>query len=232
MPAEVSSALYITRKKAKHSRCLVNKPLFQSVGIMNEDKAKITGVVLAGGRGRRMGGADKGLLLWRGRPLADYALDALRQVAGEVLINANRNHAEYARLGCPVIADPSEAFDGPLAGLLSALLAARAEYVLTAPCDAPGISGALLARLHEALTAAGAEVCAAHDGKRLHPVFLIAERRLAPDLSAYLADGGRKVETWLRSRRLALADYSDHPEMFVNINTPQDLEAWARAEPR
>ena len=193
---------------------------------MADARAQITGVVLAGGRGRRMGGADKGLLECRGRPLVSYALDALRQIAGTVCINANRNLPEYAHLGVPVIADRTDSFDGPLAGLLSAMQAAETEYVLTVPCDSPLVDGESLGRLHAKLEEEGAGMCAAHDGERMHPVFLIARRSLAPDLEAYLASGQRKMETWLKSHSLALADFSDHPEWFANINTPEDLAEW------
>ncbi len=190
---------------------------------MTEERATITGVVLAGGRARRMGGEDKGLVDYRGRPLVTYALDALSLAAGTILINANRNQEEYARFGYPVIEDLTDSFDGPLAGLLSAMCSAQTEYVLTVPCDCPQVNGALLGRLYTSLLDERAELCAAHDGERLHPVFLIAKRSLAGDLADYLASGQRKVETWLRSHQLALADYSDHPEMFVNINTREEL---------
>ena len=193
---------------------------------MIDERANITGVVLAGGRGRRMGGADKGLLEYRGRPLVAYALDALRPAAGTLLISANRNQEAYARFGVPVIADRTDSFDGPLAGLLSAMQATRTEYVLTVPCDSPLVNGEVLRRPHAKLLDEGADVCAAHDGERMHPVFLIARRSLAPDLEAYLATGQRKVETWLTSHKLALADFSDHPEWFANINTPEDLAEW------
>ena len=190
---------------------------------MTDERTKITGVVLAGGRARRMGGEDKGLMLYRGCPLVAYALDALRQVAGTVIINANRNLEEYARFGYPVIPDLTDTFDGPLAGLLSAMRSAQTEYVLTIPCDCPQVDGVLLGRLYAGLLAEDAELCAAYDGERLHPVFLIAECRLAGDLADYLASGQRKVETWLRSHKLALADYSDHTELFVNINTREEV---------
>jgi len=190
---------------------------------MTEQRANITGVVLAGGKARRMGGEDKGLVVYRGRPLVAYALDALRMVSGTILINANRNLEKYAHFGYCVIEDLTESFDGPLAGLLSALRSAQTEYVLTAPCDCPHVDGALLGRLYDSMLAEEAELCAAFDGERLHPVFLIAQCRLADDLAAYLASGQRKMETWLKSHHLALADYSDHPEIFVNINTREEL---------
>jgi len=191
---------------------------------MTDERANITGVVLAGGRARRMGGEDKGLVVYRGCPLVAYALDALSVVTSTILINANRNQEEYARFGYTVITDPTDNFDGPLAGLLSAMRSAQTEYVLTVPCDCPHVKGALLGRLYKSLLDENAELCAAHDGGRLHPVFLIAKRSLASDLADYLANGQRKVDTWLRLHSLALADYSDHPEMFVNINTREELQ--------
>lgn len=189
------------------------------------DRTGITGVALAGGRGRRMGGADKGLLEFRGRPLVAYALEALGAVAGPVLVSANRNQDAYGRFGYPVLPDLDGGFEGPLAGLLAAMRAADTPYVLTAPCDAPLMNGPLLARLPATLAVAGAELCAAHDGERLHPVFLLAERRLADDLAAYLAAGQRKVDTWLQRHRLALADFADCPEALANLNQPDDLAA-------
>lgn len=189
------------------------------------NRANITGVVLAGGRARRMGGGDKGLMPFRGRPLVAHALEALEPVAGRIIINANRHHEAYAALGYPVVADQTDSFDGPLAGLLAAMRAADTPYVLTVPCDSPLVSGHHLARLVETLAAERAELCAAHDGQWLHPVFLLAERRLADDLAGYLADGERRVEAWLRRHALALADFSDCPELFANVNTPEELAA-------
>jgi molybdopterin-guanine dinucleotide biosynthesis protein A len=189
------------------------------------DRANITGVVLAGGRARRMGGGDKGLLPFRGWPLVAHALDALEAVAGRIIINANRHHESYTAFGYPVVADETGSFDGPLAGLLAAMRAADTPYVLTVPCDSPLVTGHHLARLVETLAATQAPLCAAHDGQRLHPVFLLAERRLADDLAAYLAEGGRKMETWLHRHSLALADFTDCPELFANVNTPEELAA-------
>lgn len=191
---------------------------------MTDERAKITGIVLAGGRGRRMGGVDKGLMEYRGRPLVAYALDALKQVAGTVLINANRNLEAYASFGVSIITDQTDSFDGPLAGLLSAMQATQTEYVLTVPCDSPWVNEELLGRLCLKLQDEGAEICAAHDGERMQSVFLIARRSLAADLEAYLASGQRKVETWLNLHKLMLVDCSDHPKWFTNINTQEELE--------
>lgn len=189
----------------------------------------ITGVVLAGGQARRMGGRDKGLLPFHGRPLVTYGLEALETLADTVLINANRHPEAYRALGYPVIQDESTTFDGPLAGLLSAMRAATTPYVLTVPCDAPLMTGHELARLRVPFGGPHPPaLCAAHDGERLHPVFLLAESGLADDLAAYLARGERRVEAWLRRHRLALADYSDRPELFANLNTEEELAALAR----
>lgn len=187
------------------------------------DSASITGVVLAGGRARRMGGKDKGLLQFRGKALIAYALEAVGAIAGRVLISANRNREQYALFGYPVIADAATRFEGPLAGLLSAMRAAETHYVLAVPCDSPLMTGALLQRLVAARAAENAEIAAAHDGHRLHPVFLLVERRLADDLEHFLNGGGRKVESWLTRHRLALADFGDRPEALCNVNTPGEL---------
>lgn len=187
--------------------------------------AALTGVVLAGGAARRMGGRDKGLIPFRGRPLASYALAALAQVAGSVLINANRNIDAYARLGYPVIGDGNARYDGPLAGMLAALRAANTPYVLVVPCDCPLLQPAQLRQLYDVLLTKQAEVCAAHDGVWLNPVFAVLKTTLADDLQVYLDQGGRKAETWLRQHVLAIADFAAAPELFRSANTPEELQA-------
>lgn len=191
--------------------------------VTSPSATNITGVVLAGGLARRMGGRDKGLIGCAGRPLAAYALDALGKVTPRVLLNANRHVDEYRRLGAPVIQDASGDFAGPLAGMLAALRAAETPYILTIPCDCPLLQGAWLNRLIERRDAEDAEICAAHDGERLNPVFALLDRRLEADLADYLEGGGRKIDLWMRRHRLAVVDFSDHPEMFLNANTPEEL---------
>ena len=195
---------------------------------MSIEASDITGIVLAGGRGRRMGGQDKGLVHFGGQPLVCHALEALRGVAGPVMINANRNAGRYRQLGYPVIPDLTGRFDGPLAGLLSAFRAAVTPYVLTVPCDTPLLTGPLLRRLTEALSPAQAAIAVAHDGERLHPVILLAATRLADDLEAYLAAGERRVDGWIARHPWAAADYSDAPGVLANINTPETLAALER----
>lgn len=183
----------------------------------------VTGVILAGGRARRMGGDDKGLLPFRGRPLVSHALDALRPQVDNLIINANRNADQYRELGCPVVADSLEGFQGPLAGMLTALEYSRDDYVLTAPCDSPFLTPLLRRRMMETLLAARAAVAVASDGERLQPVFCLISRELRDDLHAFLQQGGRKIDAWLARQRLAEVDLSDQPQTFINCNSPEDL---------
>jgi molybdopterin-guanine dinucleotide biosynthesis protein A len=184
----------------------------------------ITGVILAGGMGRRMGGQDKGLLPIDGRPLIAHVIDVLRPQVGPLLINANRNEDSYRELGYPVIKDRVGEFFGPLAGMASALQAANTPFLLTVPCDSPLVPVDLGARLYRRLTAADAQISVAHDGTRMQQVFTLLRRDLLPDLLDYLENGGRKVEAWYGKHRLAFTDFSDRPEAFLNINTPEELK--------
>ncbi|MBF2758963.1 MAG: molybdenum cofactor guanylyltransferase [Ectothiorhodospiraceae bacterium AqS1] len=200
-------------------------------------KDRITAAVLAGGRARRMGGADKGLVPLAGEPMIAHTLRALESQAGRIVINANRHADRYRAIGnCPVVADPviedetsgefapAIAFAGPLAGMASALKAATTPLVLTVPCDSPLLDETLGARLHAALEGEKAEIAVAHDGKRLQPTFALLTRSLLPDLLAFLDQGGRKIDRWYATRHTALADFSDRIETFLNINTPEELE--------
>ena len=191
--------------------------------------AEITGVVLAGGRARRMGGEDKGLIEVLGKPMVVHALERLRPQVGRVLINANRNLETYRRLGrrvgdCDVVPDTLDGFAGPLAGMASAMQAAGTRYVLTVPCDSPLLAPDLGRRLYEALAAQGAEGCIAHDGERMQPVFALLRTDLRQSILEYLEAGGRKIDVWYAEHRLARGDLADHPETFLNVNTPQDRE--------
>lgn len=182
----------------------------------------ITGVVLAGGRGRRMGGVDKGLVSLNDKPMVAHVLSALRPQVGDLIINANRNRNEYETFGYQVIPDIVGEFFGPLAGMASAMQVAKTPYVLTVPCDSPLIRKDLAARLYQALAGERAEISAAHDGSRLHPVFTLLYCDLLPSLLAYLEAGERKVDRWFAKHRLAIAHFTDKPEMFMNVNNPDD----------
>jgi molybdopterin-guanine dinucleotide biosynthesis protein A len=184
----------------------------------------ITGLVLAGGLGRRMGGEDKGLLPLAGRPMIAHVLEALRPQVGTILVNANRNQELYDAFGHPVIADAIGGFLGPLAGVHAALQRCTSEFMVTAPCDAPLLAPDLVARMYAAHASAGADLVVASDGERRQPVFLLLRASLAPSLEAYLAGGDRKVDLWLGQLRVAEADFSDEPDTFVNVNDPGERQ--------
>jgi molybdopterin-guanine dinucleotide biosynthesis protein A len=189
---------------------------------------RIAGVILAGGRARRMGGRDKGLLSLAGRPLVAYGIRSLRPQVGEIIINANRNISDYQALGYGVVSDCIDDFCGPLAGMLSAMNATDADYLLTVPCDSPLLPADYARRMYAALAGEGAELSVAHDGERLQPVFALLSIQLLPSLRDYLARGERKIDRWFARHRMALTDFSDHPEMFRNINTPAELASLER----
>ena len=189
------------------------------------DRRLITGVILAGGKARRMGGEDKGLLAVAGRPLAGWALTLLAPQVGRVLLNANRNQARYAALGAEVIGDRLADFQGPLAGIAAGLAAADSELVTCIPCDSPLLPGDLIARLWRALDAHQADIAVAHDGQRMQPVCVLLRRDLLGSLQQTLATGERRVDRWYARHRTALADLSDRPDAFLNANTPQQLAA-------
>ena len=189
----------------------------------------LTGVILAGGRARRMGGVDKGLVELAGRPMVAHIVEALRPQVDALIINANRNHEAYAALGnCRVVADESGDYAGPLAGMASAMAASEHPLVLTVPCDSPLVAADLAERMLDALSkeqGAGSDALAvAHDGERLQPVFALLPASLREDLLAFLAADGRKIDTWYARHRMVVVDFSDRTGMFTNINTPLERE--------
>jgi molybdopterin-guanine dinucleotide biosynthesis protein A len=157
--------------------------------------------------------------------MVSYVLDALRCQVGPLLINANRNAQAYAAHGCEIVADGDTDFRGPLAGMASGLRVAVTEWVLTAPCDCPMVAEDLAARLYAAAATDGRAVAVAHDGLRLQPVFALIKRELLPQLETYLGEGGRKIDRWFDACGCAVADFSDVPASFSNINEPSDIDA-------
>ena len=184
--------------------------------------ADISAVILAGGRARRMGGEDKGLVELGGRPLLDYIISALRPQVGEILVNANRNLERYRAFGYPVIEDIMGDFCGPLVGMATGMQATGNPWLLTVPCDSPFVPAQLAATLGHALVTEQADLSVAHDGVRMQPVFALLDCRLLPSLLDYLTGGGRKIDTWYAQQRLALADFSASADTFLNLNTPED----------
>jgi molybdopterin-guanine dinucleotide biosynthesis protein A len=183
----------------------------------------VTAVILAGGKARRMGGEDKGLVEVHGRPLLDYIITGLRPQAGHIIVNANRNLGRYRSFGYPVVADMLGEFFGPLVGMATGMQAAATPFILAVPCDSPFVPAQLCSTLRRELEHAGAEICVAHDGTRMQPVFALLRCELLPGLLRYLEEGGRKIDTWYAQQRLALADFSATPDAFLNMNTPEDL---------
>lgn len=197
---------------------------------MIANQSKITGVILAGGLARRMNHQDKGLILYHGLPLVSYAIAAMSPVVTEVLINANRNHAEYSRFGLPVIADQTNSFDGPLAGILTAILHSNAEILLIMPCDSPLIKPVHLQKLLTTLLETDREIAVAFDGERLHPVFLGLKTALKPSLEAFLNSGERKLEHWIKQHDFVKVDFSNEADIFLNLNTLQELAELEKAK--
>lgn len=182
----------------------------------------LTGVILAGGLGRRMGGLDKGLQLLEGRPLVTWVLERLSPQVEEVLINANRNVARYASLGYRVIPDLDSERAGPLAGLQRGLMEAAHELVATVPCDAPHFPADLVRKLAQPLREQKVDLAVAKTGQRIQPVFCVARKSLLPQLNAFMEDGGRKVEAWFGTLRTVAVDFGSEAA-FTNVNTPEDL---------
>jgi molybdopterin-guanine dinucleotide biosynthesis protein A len=171
-----------------------------------------------------MGGQDKGLLQLSGHPMIRYVIRALRPQVDELLINANRHLATYERLcDCRVVADSLEGFAGPLAGMAVALEHAAHDLVLMVPCDAPLIGPDLAERLAAPVGAGRARIAVASDGGRMQPVFAVLHRSLRESLMEYLAAGGRKIDRWYAGHPVEEVSFSGQPEMFANINTPEDI---------
>jgi molybdenum cofactor guanylyltransferase len=196
-------------------------------GTMSVATEDITGLVLAGGRGSRMGGADKGLENHLGLPLALHALLRLQPQVGSSMINANRNLAAYESMGAPVWPDALPDYPGPLAGLLAGLEHCETAYLVTVPCDTPGFPQDLVRRLADALADADAEIAMAstlEDGvMRAQPVFCLLKATLMESLVAFLHGGQRKIDRWTALHRCVLVPFDD-ASAFFNANTSAELQ--------
>jgi molybdopterin-guanine dinucleotide biosynthesis protein A len=192
---------------------------------MTIDRQDITGLILAGGRGSRMGGVDKGLQNHHGMPLALHALLRLQPQVGAMLINANRNLGAYESMGVPVWPDALPDYPGPLAGMLAGLERCTTPYLVTVPCDTPNFPDDLVERLANALE--GDEdiaMVATREGSELvrQPVFLLMKATLLESLVAYLHAGERKIDPWTAQQRRVLVEFED-PAAFFNANTLEEL---------
>lgn len=188
-------------------------------------KQDVTGIVLAGGRARRMGGVDKGLLKIAGKPMIGHVLERLAPQVNAVLVSANRNLDAYAVFGCPVLPDFHADYPGPLAGFAAGMRAAVTPFVLAVPCDSPLLSRDLAARLCAVACERGADIAVAHDGERLQPTFALIRSSLAGSLESYIAAGERKIDRWYARHEMVTADCSDIATSFANVNDPEERAA-------
>lgn len=188
---------------------------------------QITGLILAGGRGSRMGGVDKGLQTHQGVPLAMNALLRLSPQVGRVMINANRNLDAYEAMGVPVWPDALPDFAGPLAGFLAGLAHCETPYLVTVPCDSPLFPGDLVERLASALVEHDAEIAVAatpEDGVlRAQPVFCLLKSSLMESLVRFTQEGQRKIDRWTAQHRCVEVAFDD-ARAFVNANTLTELQ--------
>lgn len=182
----------------------------------------VSGIVLAGGQGRRMGGVDKGLVLLRGKPMVAWVLGRLAPQVNEIIVNANQNVETYAGFGHRVVSDAVGGFAGPLAGLHAGLTAASHPLAVTVPCDSPFLPLDLVARLHKAL--GNNDLAVAKTSDQPHPVFSLVRRSVLDHLGAFLGDGGRKIDAWYASLEVIEVPFDDQTEAFRNINTREELK--------
>jgi len=186
----------------------------------------ITGLILCGGRGSRMGGVDKGLQNYHGMPLAMHALMRLTPQVGPLMINANRNLAAYESMGVPVWPDPIADYPGPLAGWLAGIERCETPYMVVVPCDSPHFPVDLVERLSEALEREGADIAMAatlEDGRvQVQPVFCLLRAMLLESLVQYLHGGDRKIDRWTAQHHCVQVVFDD-PQAFFNANTLEEL---------
>ena len=182
---------------------------------------KVTGIVLAGGRGSRMGGVDKGLQPLRGKPMIEWVLARLAPQVAEVIVNANQNIPAYEKYGYRVVPDEIAGFAGPLAGLHAGLKAAAHPLVVTVPCDSPFLPPDLVSRLEDSL--GENQLAVAKTGAQPHPVFSLMKREVRESLEAFLAAGGRKIDAWYAALKVVEVSFDDEADAFRNINTLEEL---------
>ncbi|QFU20529.1 molybdenum cofactor guanylyltransferase [Shewanella eurypsychrophilus] len=190
---------------------------------------QINAVILAGGMARRMGGNDKGLVDLNGQPMIKHAIDRIKPQVKEILINANRNHSSYAEFGYPVVSDEDSGYLGPLAGMITAMAQTNADYLLVVPCDCPLLPTDLVSRMLSQLESHDADLAVASDGKREQPVVMLLKPSLRDSMKAFLDGGERKIDFWYAKHNCVVTDFSDQPNAFVNVNTPEQKQQLSEA---
>ena len=196
------------------------------MALVTRHSSLVTGVILAGGRGSRMGSVDKGLKPLRGKPMVQWVAERFAPQVAEVLINANQNIDKYQTLGYKVIPDAIGGFAGPLAGLHRGLSEASHDLVATAPCDSPFLPTDLIVRLHAAMEKAGADLTVAKTGDQPHPVFCLCRKSVLASLTQFLDSGGRKIDAWYARLKVVEVLFDDQANAFSNINTEDELRSF------
>lgn len=181
----------------------------------------VTAVILAGGKGRRMGGIDKGLMQFNGIPMIEHVVKEIKTQCKKIIINANRHLDQYTSYQYPVISDDMSDFQGPLAGFSVALKLAETPFIITVPCDAPLLPPDYLPRMMDALLAQKADIAVVNDGERMQPVYALIKTTLADSLFQYLGKGERKIDLWYAQHNVIEVDFSNFKSCFNNINTPE-----------
>jgi molybdenum cofactor guanylyltransferase len=190
---------------------------------LNDETVEITGCILAGGQGQRLGSVDKGLVRINSLTLVEYCLKRLAPQVNHVMISANRNQEIYRGFGAHVIADAPGEHAGPLAGFLAAMSSAKTPLVAMVACDCPFFPLDLVARLRVAQATAETEISVVRCGKRLQPVFAVVPVSLCSSLTSYLDAGERRISAWFARHRVREVEFDDF-EAFANINTEAELE--------
>ena len=188
----------------------------------------VTGLILAGGKGTRMGGVDKGLQAFRGRRLVDHVYERLAPQVGGIVINANQNHDEYRSFGVRVVSDAISGFAGPLAGFHAGLSVSKRPFLASVPCDSPFLPPDLIERLYARIDETGAELAVAKTGDQPHPVFSLMRRGVLDHLGEFLKSGGRKIDAWYASLNVVEVAFDDEAEAFSNINTLEELASYEK----
>ena len=173
-----------------------------------------------------MGSVDKGLQLFKGKPMAAHVLERLKPQVDEIVINANRSLDEYAVFGHRVIPDAIDGFAGPLAGLHIGMANASHPLIATVPCDSPFLPHDLIARLLAALSRDNADLAVAKTFDQPHPVFCLTKSSLAPHLQAFLESGQRKIDKWYATLKVVEVQFDDEEAAFSNINTVDELNSF------
>ncbi len=184
---------------------------------------EISGVILAGGLARRMGGIEKALVEFRGETLLSHVIKRVQPQVKTLYLNVNKKLEQYQKFNLSILEDEKKGFLGPLAGILTAFNKIETHYLLVVPCDAPFVSLNLAETLFKEMQYQNALGAVVHDGERLQPTFLLLHKQLRNDLEIYLNNGQRSIELWLERHLIAKVDFSSQLDDFISFNTFEEL---------